>query len=349
MLAVDGIQLTLMIRGKTKGENDMRKFISGFLVLVMLASMLVVTAAGSPDYAEASVVQHDGKLSVVVAARADTVSGKLTVSYDPDVLTLADTEIAGLMHNIHATDGSVTLGYAADSENSIAAGQKIAEVTLDYIGKETATQVTVTLDSFNSLEDLDWKLAAVSVDPSLPFTDVPQDAWFYDAVKYTYNRGWINGMTETIFQPNGTMTRAMFVTLLGRMAGVKEDRAAETGFTDVKAGSYYVGYVAWAQENDITRGTSATTFSPNAQVTREQMATFLYRYANYQGLETEADAGVLDAFSDANQISSFAKDAMAWAVSCEIIIGTGKGLAPKSLATRAQGTQILMKFSLYAD
>lgn len=327
----------------------MRKFISGLLVLVMLASMLAVTAAESPDYPEASVVERDGKLSVVVTARTDTVSGQLTVSYDKEVLILADTQVTGLVHDIHTADGSVTLGYAVDSENSIAAGQKIAEVILAYVGKETATQVTVTLDNFNSQEGLNLKLASVNVDPSLPFTDVPKDAWFYDAVQYTYRKGWINGMTETLFQPNGSMTRAMFVTLLGRMAGVNEDRTAETGFDDVKAGSYYAGYVAWAQENDITRGTSETTFSPNAQVTREQMATFLYRYAKYQGLDAEADVDVLDAFSDAHRISGFARDAMAWAVSCKIIIGTEQGLEPRELATRAQGTQILMNFSLYAD
>lgn len=327
----------------------MRKFISGLLVLVMLASMLTVTAAGSSDYAEASVVERDGKLSVVVTARTDTVSGQLTVSYDKEVLTFADAEVTGLVSNIHTADGSVTLGYAVDSENSIAAGQEIAEVILAYANTETATQVTVTLDNFNSQEALNLKLASANVDPSLPFVDVPKDAWFYDAVEYTYNKGWIIGMTETIFQPNGTMTRAMFVTLLGRMAGVEENRTAETGFVDVKTGSYYVGYVAWAQEHDITCGTSETTFSPNAQVTREQMATFLYRYAKYRGLDTEADIDVLDTFSDADGISSFARNAMAWAVSCKVIIGTEKGLEPKALATRAQGTQILMNFSLYAD
>lgn len=325
----------------------MRKFISGLLVLVLLASMLVVSAAGSSDYAEVTAVQENGKLSVVVTALQDTVSGQLTVSYDEEVLTLEKAQTAGTVSDVRNADGTVTLAYAAEGSNAIAAGQEVATVVLAYTGEEIPTKVTVRLDSFGSHEDLNQTLAALYMGPGLPFTDVPQGAWFCDAVEYTYYSGWFKGVTETIFQPNGTMTRAMFVTLLGRMAGVEENPNAETPFTDVRSGSYYAGYVAWGHASGIVEGTSATTFEPNTRMTREQMATFLYRYARYMGMDTEADPEVLKAFSDADKISSYAKEAMAWAVSCGIVEGTDKGLEPRALSTRAQGAQILMNFSLY--
>ena len=155
-------------------------------------------------------------------------------------------------------------------------------------------------------------------------------------------------MDETTFAPNLAMNRAMFVTVLGRMAGVEEDRTATSKFTDVKAGSYYAGYVAWAAEQDIVRGTSETTFSPNAKVTREQMATMMYRYAKAQGLDvTGGSEDVLDGFADSGRISGWAKEAMIWAVSQKLLEGTGAGLEPQAYGTRAQSAQIILNFSLY--
>ena len=146
------------------------------------------------------------------------------------------------------------------------------------------------------------------------------------------------------------MTRGMFVTVLGRMAGVEEDQDATSKFTDVKSGSYYAGYVAWAAEQDIVRGTSTTTFSPNAKVTREQMATMMYRYAKAQGLEvTGGSAHVLDGFADSNRISGWAKEAMIWAVSQKLLIGTGAGLEPQAYGTRAQSAQVILNFHQYVD
>lgn len=327
----------------------MRKFVSGLLVLVLLASMLAVGAAGSSDYAMVTASYAGDEIVVEVTALQDTVSGQLTVSYDEEVLKLVSAETKGTVTQVQEGEDTVALAYAAETGKTIAQGEVIAAVTLAYAGGQTMTQVTVTLNSFDSHEGLDLVLATLNLDPRLPFVDVPEDAWFYEAVKYTYHKGWVNGVTDTLFQPNGTMTRAMFLALMGRMAGIPEDRTATTDFVDVKEGTYYVGYIAWAHDNGIVRGTSETTFSPNAEVTREQMATFLCRYAQYLGMDTEVDAAVLESFGDAGKISGYAEDAMAWAVANEIVAGTEKGLEPRALATRAQGTQILMNFSLYAD
>ena len=131
------------------------------------------------------------------------------------------------------------------------------------------------------------------------------------------------------------------------MAGVAEDYPRETRFTDVKADRYYAGYVAWAVENGIVLGTSETTFSPNASVTREQMVTMLYRYANYLGMDTTGSGDALNQFPDASDVSTWAEAAMAWATDRGIINGTEKGLLPRATATRAQCAQIWMKFGQY--
>lgn len=183
----------------------------------------------------------------------------------------------------------------------------------------------------------------------LPFTDVPADSWFYEAVKFGYNEGLFQGVTETLFQPAGSMTRAMFVTTLARMDGAELDLEAHTAFADVREGSYYEGAVAWAVEAGIVKGTSATTFSPAAEITREQMVTMLCRYAKYLGEDTTADTAALEDFADWGTVSGWARSSMAWAVEEGIVNGTGVGLEPKGQATRAQGAQVLMNFALRED
>ena len=139
-----------------------------------------------------------------------------------------------------------------------------------------------------------------------------------------------------------------YYNCLFREAAIASCSTATSKFTDVKAGSYYAGYVAWAAEQDIVRGTSETTFSPNAKVTREQMATMMYRYAKAQGLDvTGGSEDVLDGFADSGRINGWAKEAMIWAVSQKLLEGTGAGLEPQAYGTRAQSAQIILNFSLY--
>ena len=125
-----------------------------------------------------------------------------------------------------------------------------------------------------------------SVLPENPFTDVKETDWFYDAAQYAQINGFFNGTSATTFTPNGTMTRGMFVTVLGRMAGVDAKRyQGEASFKDVPKNAYYAPYVAWAVKYGITAGTGGEKFSPNARISREQMAVFFVRYFEQFGVD----------------------------------------------------------------
>ena len=149
------------------------------------------------------------------------------------------------------------------------------------------------------------------------------------------------GMSDTTFQPGGSLTRAQVVTILYRLAG-EPKVAFDQPFTDVKDGHYFAGAVAWAYQAGITQGVTETAFAPNRPVTREQLATFLARYAESTGVEI---TGTLDGtFPDAGSVSSYARTAMAWAVSTGIINGLDGKLAPRQGATRAQAAAMFYRF-----
>lgn len=175
-----------------------------------------------------------------------------------------------------------------------------------------------------------------------PFTDVTKGDWFYDAVQYVYDKGMMNGVDGGRFAPNATTSRAMIVTILYRL----ENEPAVSGkspFTDVAAGQWYTNAVAWAAANGIVTGTTDTTFAPNGNITREQMAAILYRYASYKGLDVSRQAD-LSGYADANAISAYAKQAMAWANGQGLITGvTATTLRPDGNAVRAQAATILMR------
>lgn len=176
---------------------------------------------------------------------------------------------------------------------------------------------------------------------SLPFKDVLSDDWFHSAVQYVYQKGMMKGTSTTEFSPGSTVTRGMVVTILHRLEG--EPGAAAAGFSDVAAGKWYTNAVNWAAANGIVNGYSSEKFGPNDAVTREQLVTILYRYVGTKGI----DRGVtedLSAFSDKTAVSSYAVDAMKWAVDSGLINGVGNGmLAPRGSATRAQAAAILMR------
>lgn len=174
------------------------------------------------------------------------------------------------------------------------------------------------------------------------FSDVSADKWYYNAVDYASDQGLFFGTSKTKFSPSATMTRGMFVTVLGRLA--KADTAGYTTvsyFYDVSTERYYSPYVQWAAAYQIVYGTSTYYFSPNSNVTREQIATFLYRYAKACNFDTTYDTNQLSAYSDYTSISNYAKTAMAWAVTHNVLRGYTDGtLRPKGNATRAEVAQI---------
>lgn len=179
-------------------------------------------------------------------------------------------------------------------------------------------------------------------DGTLPFTDVRETDWFYDDVVFAYENGLFSGTTATTFSPYASMTRAMLVTVLYRLEG-EPAVTGRSGFSDVTIGSYYEAAVTWAADNGIVNGTSATTFSPSENVTREQMAAILCRYAQYKQYGTSASAS-LSAFSDAAAVSTYAKAPLSWAVAEKLVNGTDGKLLPRASATRAQVAAILHRF-----
>lgn len=176
----------------------------------------------------------------------------------------------------------------------------------------------------------------------IPFTDVTENDWFYDAVVYAYEQELMNGTSETAFEPNLTTTRGMIVTILYRLEG-EPVVAGGRPFADI-AGGYYEFAVAWAASNQIVTGYDENTFGPDDTITREQMAAILYRYADYKGYDVTATTD-LSAYTDAGDISDWAQAAMNWANAAELITGvTSTTLEPAGSATRAQAAAILMRF-----
>lgn len=177
------------------------------------------------------------------------------------------------------------------------------------------------------------------------FIDVADNAWYHDAVYFVADKGYFNGTSENMFSPDDPMTRAMFVTVIGRLAGVDASQYQTSNFSDVQAGSWYAPYVAWAAEKGVVKGISETEFDPNGKITREQMAAMMYRYADFCGVNlTDASSALFDRFADKAAVSQYAEKAMIWATDKGIINGTEKGLEPAADATRAQVAQIIKNY-----
>lgn len=174
------------------------------------------------------------------------------------------------------------------------------------------------------------------------FTDVPSTAWYSSAVQYVYEHGMMVGTSSTKFSPNIPTSRGMIVTILHRLDGIPS--VSGRAFADVPSGQWYTDAVAWASANEIVKGYGNGNFGPNDSISREQMATILYRYAEYKGYDTGI-TGSVATFPDGGQTSSWAVDAMNWAVGVRLIQGTDKNiLDPAGGATRAQAATILMRF-----
>lgn len=181
-----------------------------------------------------------------------------------------------------------------------------------------------------------------------PFSDVANDSWYRTAVDFVYDRKLMSGTSATAFGPDANMTRAMLVTVLYSMEG-KPTVTAKLPFSDVAADSWYCKPVSWAYANGIVSGTSATTFSPDSNITREQMVAIFSKYANAKGLKTPAAASI-DDYADANTVSAYARNALSWAVGNGIISGTSAStLSPAGSATRAQCAVILYRFVQWTE
>ena len=206
-----------------------------------------------------------------------------------------------------------------------------------------------TIEAAKTPEEVDEILAAAREAlktagcPSTNFTDVEENGWYHTGVDFMVRNGFMNGVADDAFDVDGNLTRAQLVTILYRIAGEPESTATNP-FADVADGQWYTNAVIWAAENGIVKGVNTTTFAPNDQITREQIATILFRYAKAEKVE-----GKLAGFPDAEKVSDYAADAMAWAVEQGLINGISESdgktyLAPQETATRAQIAVILMRY-----
>ncbi len=241
---------------------------------------------------------------------------------------------------------SVDAVVAKDEKNCVAptcteAGKNVFTATATYEGKEytDTKEVAVPALGHHYVDGVCDRCGAIK----LPFTDVNEGDWFYDKVAYVYHHKLMTGTSETTFEPNTTLTRAMMVQILYNKEGRPAATTNGNPYTDVSKDQWYYNAVQWAYENKITSGTSETTFEPNSEVTREQFARFMYNYAG-----NPAVSGKLD-FVDADQVSDWAYDAMVWANQNNIILGKKKSdgsvvLDPRGNATRAEAATILMGY-----
>lgn len=327
--AVDAVQNgeTINVTG-----TDLSATVSGNKSFTVTGESVTLTAASGYNLTKNVNVytvsrQHSGSSS-----SGTTTSYNVNVNAATNGTVAADKKTASKGTTVTVT-ASPSKGYVVDAVKVVDKdGKDVAVTEKDgkYVFTMPASAVTVT-GSFK---------AETPAPVALPFTDVKIGNWFYDAVKYAYAQGLMTGTSATTFAPNGTMNRAMIVTVLYRL----EKSPAVTGaskFTDVPAGQWYSDAVAWAAANKIVNGYDETTFGPMNAVTREQMAAILFRYEQVKGLENVTLEENLNRFPDQNKISAYAIPALQWAVGQKIINGNADGtLDPTGTATRAQVAQI---------
>lgn len=226
----------------------------------------------------------------------------------------------------------------------------ILHYTDDYtaenrISQDDTSSSTIKDKTDNEVNNTDEKEETQEEIPTTnknTYKDVKPSDWYYEAVNYVTENALMNGTTAG-FEPNANMTRAMLVTVLYRLNGNKKV-SGENVFTDIKSGEWYYEAVLWAAKNGIVNGVEDALFAPNENITREQIAAVLYRYANLKGYNF-AKLSELSDFEDTKNVSGFAVDAMKWANESGIISGTSKTtLRPKDTATRAQVATMLMRF-----
>lgn len=261
---------------------------------------------------------------------ANKIGGKIAVyCYNPGVDT------CGTVPSLSITGGTFT----DDPSAYCAAGYR---ATQNGDGTYTVSRIYYYYPVTTSTEPEEEPEGEAPGEP-LPFADVPESSAYYDGIRFVYESGIMQGYTDESFDPSGAVTRGMLVEMLYRYAG--SPAAEGENFSDVAAARYYADAVAWAAQNDLVNGFSDGSFSPDGEITRQQLAVILYRFAGYLGLDVSvgADTNLLS-FTDATDISEYAMEAMQWACGAGLINGfTDGSLRPNEGADRGQTATILMR------
>ena len=284
-------------------------------------------------------------VTVMLQAAEAASSGRMAVSYDTGKLTLVS--VTGLPQAFASKNGEGMVELAYASATPLVQDSALACLTFQCT-EEAADGTELTVKTTERDGQALEEQAVIPVE--LPhtcyakdFLDVDLSQWYHEPIDFVVSHGLMKGMGGSRFQPNTSMTRGQLVTVLYRLAGEPAVEGASP-FTDVQAGRFYADAVTWAYSNEIAKGVTAGRFMPGSPVTREQMVTFLARFAQWSGLELPVE-GSLEDYTDAGSVSAYAEEAMAWAVKNGIIQGmTETTLAPKGTATRAQIAAVLMRY-----
>lgn len=359
-------------------------YVQGDTATVFLTSRQLRAATGAQSGVAVTVDATDPAVGTVVLAgrsianACDAGAAALQVKFRSGTVTLDARALAALdLHKDVAV--SLASGASLNAAQQRALGSQAATATLanasvlvDGAAASCPAGSVRAAVAVNAADDLTaWSLAddgsisavggaydagqqiyafdvvnGVTAIARFPFTDVVAGTWYYGAAAYAYNNGLFAGMMPTTFAPNATMTRAMLVSVLWRLAGEPAPKAPNT-FVDVPDGAWYTDAVTWAAENGVVSGIGGSRFDPSGFVTREQTAEILYNYAHSKGYDVSARAD-LTVFPDAGSVSGWAEEALSWANAAGLINGTVRDgqtiLDPQGSASRAQVAMILMNY-----
>ncbi len=317
---------------------------------------IAYSSSGTPLYI--GTISFDyGKTSDKITSYAEGYTFKLS-----DFYASSDKDPIATLYFTQPTNGTLYVNYAKGSGTEITSSTKLYTVyaakgsypvsSLTYIPKAGYTgTVNISYTSTTNAGKVGSGTVSITVadkTKSSTFSDVGTSlSWAAGSVDFAQKWGLVNGITTTTFGPDSTMNRAQLVTILYRAAGEPSVAGIANPFKDVPSNMYYYNAVLWASKNGIVTGTSSTTFGPNGNVTREQVATFLYRYAKYKGISVTTTS-TLSSYTDRAKVSSYAIEPMTWAVAKGIITGTTTTtLSPTGTATRAQVAVMLHRFLTY--
>lgn len=310
-------------------------------------------------------------VTVTVRASENTVSTMMNFKYDKNILTLTGISSPAEISAHKVTENGVS--FACASSNDIMDGNPLVTLTFKYSseneGSSSDLLLTTTERNEDKLDMVDsYKIvipgggSGTLPNPDKPvtvpdkpetdtdtttensFNDIDKAEWYNEYVDYVTEKGLMKGISDTVFAPNVSLTRAMLVMILSRIED-DIDITEKNAFADVADGQWYTDVVSWATENGIVNGYSDGSFRPNAPITRQQLALILWRYAQYKGIDVSSDGTVMPEFKDISMIEPWAREAMSWACTNGIISGKDNNrLDPAGNATRAEVAAMVVRF-----
>ena len=355
----NGLIQTIMVRDDTGKEA--RIFIDGYITTDKAVENAAVgchvVATGLASYDDTFTLEDGTAIPqrIRIRNRADVVctAGETPVK-TWNITYVTDGGTIGGLYPVTYTEGTVTVLPT----NVTKPGYTFLGWFTAYIGGVQVRQIEAT-ETGDKTFYARWQKTVLPPPPvtpgtpvtparpaapvGLPFADVSGSDWFYNDVRYVYEKGIMDGTGADRFSPNAPLTRAMIVTILYRMAG-SPAMSGVSDFKDVDSNKWFAKAVAWAAANGIVNGYGSGLFGPNDPVTREQLAAILYRYAVYGGMTAVTLEENLGSFADTAQLSAYAIQAMNWAVGQGLINGSGSNLVPKAQATRAQVAAIIHRY-----